>query len=165
MSGHEAVIRAVGGQFPGGIVATYADSPLVLRKLLEAAQECDHRLALRTLVARLGERGVTVRIYRTSLIVTGSDERKLIVICQRAVFRWAVGEEIGLVTGMDRAVQDVADAAKGARRERADPAGRSRDHARPDVRPSGSGAVPGPGAALARRSHRPLLGAGALALE
>ncbi|QXJ21558.1 hypothetical protein AGRA3207_002420 [Actinomadura graeca] len=137
MSGHEAVIRAMGGEFPGwqiegsddalgidwqagrppapdhgGIVATYADSLLVLRKLLEAAQDRDHRLAVRTLAARLGERGVTVRTYQANLIVTGPDERELIVICGRAVFRWAMGEEIGPVTGMDRAVQDVADAAK-----------------------------------------------------
>ncbi|WP_067453280.1 hypothetical protein [Actinomadura macra] len=94
----------------GGFVGIHAADAEVLRELLETAEHCDHRLALRRLGAELSERGVTVRTYVTNLIITRPDGRELLINCKRGTFRWAMGQDIGPIVDISGVVQDVVDA-------------------------------------------------------
>ena len=132
MSGHEDVRCALAAEFPGwlikviedevgvcwdasrvltpghgGATGLHSDNATLLRELLEEAGRCDARLALRDLAARLRERGITVHVYDTNLIITGEHERQ--ITCKRGLFRWAMrGREIGPIGHLDGAVEHIA---------------------------------------------------------
>ncbi|WP_067460759.1 hypothetical protein [Actinomadura macra] len=134
MSEHEEALRTLAEEYPGwlievndavhidwqasrplvpghgGIVAMHANGPEVMRELLEAAEHCDHRLALGALAAGLREHGVAVRAFATNLIVTRPDGRELLINCKRGTFLWAMGEDIGPIADLDGAVRHVVSA-------------------------------------------------------
>ncbi|WP_067459196.1 hypothetical protein [Actinomadura macra] len=136
MSGQEEIHRALVEEFPGwqievtqddtgvgwdasrtlapghgGAIGLHSDNAALLRELLEEAEHCDHRLALRELAAKLTERGMPTRLYPTSLIITAPDERELLITCKHKMFCWAMsGREIGPTADISGAVKHVVDA-------------------------------------------------------
>ncbi|QXJ21879.1 hypothetical protein AGRA3207_002785 [Actinomadura graeca] len=93
----------------GGVIGLHSDNAALLRELLEEAESCDHRLALRGLAARLSERGVRVHTFATNLVVEGEGERELLVNCERGTFRWAMGDDIGPIADVNRAAEHIAE--------------------------------------------------------